>query len=127
MTTTATVHPTELTEANFESFVMPEGIAIVDFWATWCGPCRAFAPVFEAAAAKHPDIRFGKLDTEAQQGIAAAFEIQAIPTLMVFRDNILLYNEAGALPTAGLEKLIEQVRGLDMNEVRREATLRSQP
>jgi thioredoxin 1 len=126
MTTTATVHPTELTEANFESFVTPDGIAIVDFWATWCGPCRAFAPVFEAAAAKHPDIRFGKLDTEAQQGIAAAFEIQAIPTLMVFRDNILLYNEAGALPSAGLEQLIEQVRGLDMNEVRREATSRSQ-
>jgi thioredoxin 1 len=116
--------PTELTEANFEGFIAQGGIAIVDYWAAWCGPCRAFAPVFEAAADKHPDIRFGKVDTEAQQGIAAAFEIQAIPTLMVFRDNILLFNEAGALPAAAFDKLIEQVRGLDMDEVRREVAAR---
>jgi thioredoxin 1 len=124
MSNPALRHPTELTEATFEGFITQGGIAIVDYWAAWCGPCRAFAPVFEAAAVKHPDIRFGKVDTESQQGIAAAFEIQAIPTLMVFRDNILLFNEAGALPAAGFEKLIEQVRGLDMDEVRREVAAR---
>ncbi len=124
MTDLAARHPIDLTEANFEAFVSEGGIAVIDYWAAWCGPCRAFAPVFEAASTKHPDIRFGKVDTEAQPGIAAAFEIQAIPTLMVFRDNILLFNEAGALPAAGLDKLIEQVRALDMDEVRREVAAR---
>jgi thioredoxin len=108
----------ELTEQNFETTLAKEGILIIDFWAEWCGPCKAFAPVFEAAAEKHPDIVFAKVDTEAQQGLAAAFEIRAIPTLAVFRDGILLGSNAGALPAAALESVIEQVRGLDMAKVK---------
>jgi thioredoxin 1 len=109
-----------LTPDNFSETVSADGIAIVDFWAGWCGPCMAFAPVFEAAAVGNPDIRFGKVDTEAQQALAGAFEITSIPTLMVFRDNILLYNRAGALPAPAFEDLITQVRALDMNAVRAE-------
>ena len=109
-----------LTPENFSETVSADGIAIVDFWAGWCGPCLAFAPVFESAANSNADIRFGKVDTEAQQALAGAFEITSIPTLMVFRDNILLYNRAGALPAAALDDLIAQVRGLDMTAVRAE-------
>jgi thioredoxin 1 len=109
-----------LNPENFSETVSADGITIVDFWAAWCGPCLGFAPVFEAAASNNPDIRFGKVDTEAQQALAGAFEITSIPTLMVFRDNIMLYNRAGALPAPAFDDLIAQVRALDMNAVRAE-------
>lgn len=110
--------PLELTEQNFEETLKKGGILFIDFWASWCGPCRAFAPVFEAAAQKHADIIFAKVDTEAQQGLAAAFEVRAIPTLAVFRDGILVGQNAGALPAAAFEQVITQVRDLDMAKVK---------
>jgi thioredoxin 1 len=108
----------QVTEQNFEATIA-SGIVLLDFWASWCAPCRAFAPVFEAAAERHPDIVFGKVDTQAQAGLAAAFEVKAIPTLAVLRDGVLLLSEAGAVPGAALDELIEKVRGIDMDEVRR--------
>lgn len=110
----------ELTEANFEETLKKGGILFIDFWAAWCGPCRAFAPTFEAAAAKHPDIIFAKVDTEKEQGLAAAFEVRAIPTLAIFRDGIMLGQNAGALPAEAFAKVIEQVRGIDMEKVKDE-------
>jgi thioredoxin 1 len=108
----------ELTAADFESTVTGEGIVLVDWWASWCGPCRMFAPVFEAAAEEHPDITFGKVDTEAEQSLAAAARIMSIPTLMAFRDGVLVFSQPGALPAAALTDLIGQVRALDMDDVR---------
>jgi len=110
----------ELTASNFEETVAGDGIVLVDFWAAWCGPCRMFGPVFEAASANHTDIVFGKIDTEAQQGLAAAANIRSIPTLMAFRDGILVFSQPGALPAPSLEQLIGALRDLDMDDVRRQ-------
>ena len=114
------MHTTELTNTNFKTTVERQGITFVDFWATWCGPCRAFAPVFEKAAEKNPDIVFGKIDTEAQPELAQSFSISAIPTLMIFRDGIAVFSQAGALPAAALDELVTQVRALDMEKVKAE-------
>jgi len=108
----------EITQQNFQSHVERDGIVLIDWWAQWCGPCRAFAPTYELVAAKHPDITFGKVNTEAEQALAETFEIRSIPTLMILRDKVLLFSQAGALPESGLEDLIRQVRALDMDTVR---------
>jgi thioredoxin 1 len=113
------VKPTiDITEATFKDTVEKDGIVLIDWWAPWCGPCRAFAPTYEKVASKHPDVTFGKVNTEDEQGLAAAFEIRSIPTLMILRDRVMLFSQAGMLPEAALEDLIAQVRALDMDEVR---------
>lgn len=115
-----------VTKESFEEVVATNDVVLVDFWAAWCGPCRMFAPVFEEASERHPGAVFAKVDTEAQHELAASFGIMSIPTLMVFRDQVLLYSQAGALPAASLEDLLSQVEALDMDEVRRQIAAKEQ-
>ena len=110
----------ELTKDTFEQTVVDNDIVLVDFWAAWCGPCRQFAPTFEQASQSHPDVVFGKVDTEAEQELAGMANITSIPTLMAFRDKILVFSQPGALPPAALEQVITAVKDLDMDDVRRQ-------
>jgi thioredoxin 1 len=116
----------DLTHASFGTHIEKSGITLVDFWAEWCGPCRMFGPIFEAASEKYPEITFGKVDTEAEQQLAGEAGISSIPTLMVFRDGILLYNNPGALPAEALDEIIKAVQGLNMDDVRAEIEKQNQ-
>lgn len=112
----------ELTHESFGTHIEKDGITIVDFWAEWCGPCKMFGPIFEKASEKYPEITFGKVNTEAEQQLAVEADISSIPTLMLFRDGILLYNRPGAIPAEALDEIISAIQGLDMDEVRSEIT-----
>jgi thioredoxin 1 len=115
-----------LTAQNFEATITTNDIVLVDFWAAWCGPCRMFAPIFEKASEEHPDIVFGKVDTEAEQSLAAAAQITSIPTLMAFRGGVLVFAQPGALPAPSLQQVIDGVRGLDMDQVRADIAAQQQ-
>jgi thioredoxin 1 len=115
----------ELTKDNFDQTVTGDKIVLVDFWAPWCGPCRSFAPVFEAASEKYPDVLFAKVNTEDEQELAGSFNIRSIPTLMVFRENIIVFSQAGALPASALDQVIQGAKSLDMEEVHAEIAKQS--
>lgn len=110
----------DITTADFEKTVTENDIVLVDFWAEWCGPCKAFGPVYEKVSGKNPEITFAKVDTDAEQQLGAMLQIQSIPTLMAFREGILVFNQAGALPSQSLAQVVEAVRGLDMDDVRKQ-------
>ncbi len=110
----------QITAKNFEEIVSKEGVVVLDFWAAWCGPCKSFAPVFEAASERHPTVTWGKIDTESERELAGALEIRAIPTLMVFRDGVLIFRESGAMPGNVLDEIVDKVQALDMVEVKRQ-------
>ena len=110
----------DVTKENFEEIVTKNSLVILDFWAAWCGPCKAFAPAFEAASEKYPDVVFGKINTEEQQELAGHFQIRSIPNVMLFRNQIVLFSQPGAMPPAGIDSVIEQAKALDMNKVRAE-------
>ncbi len=110
----------ELTQENFEQVVTSNKMVIIDFWAPWCGPCKNFAPVFEAAAEKHPDVVFAKVNSDDEQGLSAHFGIRSIPTIMLFREEVIVFMQSGALPASGLESVLTQAKALDMDQVRRD-------
>lgn len=116
----------ELNDQNFEHTILENDFVIIDFWAPWCGPCRGFAPVFEAAADKHPDITFAKVNTEEQQALAGHFQIRSIPTLMIFREKVIIYSQPGALPAGAFDDLIGRAREVDMAKVHAEVATQSQ-